>query len=103
MAFDGGLNSSHDILEILKHVFSWGIENNASKQSCKSLLVIFSAEVDGGAESIAFVLIEDATVVNGGRPFAIYTYLFDDDDPLILSAHRGFKQLDQTTSKREGA
>ena len=56
-------------------MFPWGIENNASKKSCKKLLAIFSAEVDGGTESIVFVLIENANVVDDGILFAISMYV----------------------------
>ena len=80
-------------MTIIAEVIRWGVTNNASKKSCQTLLDKFD---DGGRVRLALALVENAAVVDGGRIFAIMTYIFEGDDPLILSGYRGFEQLDET-------
>lgn len=86
--------SEFGIQDIIKNVIEWGVKNNASEQSCKTLLDLFSVDEEGGKERLALAIIENAAVCDVGYLYVIFTYIFEGDDPLILSAYRGFIKLD---------
>ena len=55
-----------------------------------SALSLFSVENEEGKERLA---LENAAVCDVGYLYVIFTYIFEGDDPLILSAYPGFKNL----------
>ncbi|EJK54790.1 hypothetical protein THAOC_25553, partial [Thalassiosira oceanica] len=83
----------HGILNIVSDLCTWGVANNASAQSCQSLLTEFR-DGPGAKEKLALALVENAAVVDGGRLFAVFTYITEGNDPLILIAYKVFDELD---------
>ena len=49
----------------------------------------------GATERLALAMVENAAVVDGGRTFAVMTYVLEGNDPLILGANRAFNELDE--------
>ena len=80
----------HGVMNVLEDVVSWGIDNNASLNSCESMIGDFSITKHDECERMALILIETAAVSDGGQMFAVMTYVFEGNDPLILSAYRAF-------------
>ena len=75
----------HGVMNVLEDVVGWGISNNASLKSCESMLGEFSITKDDDSERMALLLIETAAVSDGGQMFAVMTYVFEGNDPLISS------------------
>ena len=80
----------YGVTNVLEDVVGWGIANNASLKSCESMIGDFSITKDDECERMALLLIETAAVSDGGRMFAVMTYVFEGNDPSILSAYRTF-------------
>ena len=77
----------HGVTHVLEDVVGWGIANNASLKSCESMLGDFSITKDDECERMALLLIEPSAVSDGSQIFAVMTYVFEVNDPLILSAY----------------
>ena len=58
------------------------------------MLSLFSVEEDGGKERLAHAMIENAAVCDVRYLYTIYIYILEGKDPMILSAHRVFVELD---------
>jgi hypothetical protein len=80
---------------IISKVVEDGILNAYSFKSCKKVNNIFSPKGIGGNETMARLLLELASSVDGGSPLAVGTYQLEGSDPLILSAWTIFRQLDE--------
>ena len=87
--------AEHGIVSIVQTLCPWGVANNASKISCESLLGEFSMDQPVSCERLALAMVENAAVVDGGRLFAVMTYILEGNEPLILSAYRAFEDLDE--------
>ena len=56
--------------------------------------LFFSVDKEGWKERLPLAMINNADVCDVGYLYVIFTYIFEGDHPLILSAYRGFEKLD---------